>query len=160
LNANGGIGIAALDQVDESFPVLRELEEVVFLGDGFGDAAAGGAGRADGNVDKGFVGDAVLAGVGAEVDGAAGFEFAPEVLDAAFVAGFGGADVIVVGDAMRFQRLRKLAETSSAYACGDTPAASEARWTFWPCSSVPVRKKVSSPRRRWRRAMTSAAMVE
>ena len=159
-----GLGLdverAALDEVDEGELVVGEAEEVVFLGDGLGGAAAVGAGRADGDIDEGLVGDAVLAGVGAEVDGAAGFERAPEMLHAALVAGFGGADVkssLVMP--MRFQRFWKLAETSSANCCGGIPAAAAERCTFWPCSSVPVRKKVSSPSRRWRRAMTSAAMV-
>ena len=47
----------------------RELEEVVFFGDGFGGAAAIGAGVAGlGVVDVEFVEDAVLAGVAAFVD--------------------------------------------------------------------------------------------
>jgi len=39
------------------------------------------------------------------------------------------------------------------------PRAAAAFSTFWPCSSVPVRKYTSSPRMRWNRAITSASTV-
>ncbi len=76
-----------------------ELEEEVFFGDLFEEAAAVGAGGAYGGVDEGLVGDAVAAGVAGEVDEAAGVEGGEEVLDSALVLGVGGADVGVVGDA-------------------------------------------------------------
>ena len=47
----------------------------------------------------------------------------------------------------------------SASSRGVTPAASAASATGSPCSSVPVRKKTSSPRWRMCRAITSAAIV-
>ena len=40
---------------------------------------------------------------------------------------------------------------------GSMPAASAARWSFRPCSSVPVRWKTRSPRIRWYRATKSVA---
>ncbi len=63
-----GVGLVELEQL-----ALEggELEEVVFFADGLGDAAAIGAGSAGRHVDTRFVGDAVLAGVGALVDEAA-----------------------------------------------------------------------------------------
>ena len=60
-----GIALVELEQLALEG---RELEEVVLFADGFGDAAAVGAGRAGRNIDVGLVGDAVLAGVGAFVD--------------------------------------------------------------------------------------------
>ena len=48
----------------------------------------------------------------------------------------------------------------SASSCGATPSRSAASATGSPCSSVPVRKKTSSPRWRMWRASTSAAIVE
>ena len=53
---------------------------------------------------------------------------------------------------------RNSAEMPSVKVCGSTPAAAAACSTFWPCSSVPVRKKTSKPSRRLKRAITSAAM--
>ena len=47
----------------------------------------------------------------------------------------------------------------AAEANGVTPLASAACWILSPCSSVPVRKKTSSPRRRRQRAMASAIRV-
>ncbi len=85
---------------EEFFGEGGELEEVVFLGNGFGGAAAVGAGIAGfGVVDVEFVEDAVLAGVGAFID-VAGVEAAlEEPADGFVVAGFGGADEVVVLDA-------------------------------------------------------------
>ena len=48
----------------------------------------------------------------------------------------------------------------SASSCGVIPSRSAASATGSPCSSVPVRKKTSSPRWRMWRARTSAAIVE
>lgn len=45
---------------------------------------------------------------------------------------------------------------SSTNACGVTPRSAAACATFWPCSSIPVRKWTASPRSRWYRAITSA----
>ena len=59
---------------------------------------------------------------------------------------------------MRSAMSRKSAETRSTNACGSTPASWAARSTFWPCSSVPVRKNTSAPSRRCQRAITSAAI--
>ena len=89
-----GVGF---DQVEERELVVGEAEEVVFFGDGFGGAAAVGAGGAGGDVDEGFVGDAVGSGVGVEVDVAVLLEGGEELLDAALVGGIGGADELVVG---------------------------------------------------------------
>jgi hypothetical protein len=47
----------------------------------------------------------------------------------------------------------------SASACGSIPCACAASATGSPCSSVPVRKNTASPRWRWWRAITSAAIV-
>ena len=47
----------------------------------------------------------------------------------------------------------------SASSLGVTPSRSAAWATGSPCSSVPVRKKTSSPRWRWWRARMSAAIV-
>ena len=49
--------------------------------------------------------------------------------------------------------------TRSANSRGSTPAAAAVLTIFTPCSSVPVRKCVSSPLSRWYRATTSAATV-
>jgi hypothetical protein len=48
----------------------------------------------------------------------------------------------------RCTRSRKRAETRSQNSFGDMPAAAAAWATLAPCSSVPVKKKTSSPR--WR----------
>ena len=48
----------------------------------------------------------------------------------------------------------------SASSCGEIPSRSAAGSIGSPCSSVPVRKKTSSPRWRMWRASTSAAIVE
>ena len=69
----GGDGDAVgLDEVEEGVLEGGEFEEEVFFGDLFEEAAAVGAGGAYGGVDEGFVGDAVGAGVGGEVDEAVG----------------------------------------------------------------------------------------
>ena len=47
----------------------------------------------------------------------------------------------------------------SAHSCGDTPLAVALFSTFTPCSSVPVRKKVSRPRSRMARAQVSQSVV-
>ena len=53
---------------------------------------------------------------------------------------------------------RKSAEIRSVKACGSSPASAAAFSTFWPCSSVPVRKNTSNPSSRFQRAITSAAI--
>ena len=53
---------------------------------------------------------------------------------------------------------RKSAEMPSVNVCGSIPASAAAFSTFWPCSSVPVRKKTSNPSSRLNRAITSVAM--
>ena len=147
-----------LDEVDELGLVVGEAEEVVFFGDGFGGLAVGadGAGRA---FDEHLFADAVLAGVGAEVDGAAVVRGLRRVSGRRACGGVGGADVVVVGDAHALPEVAEGGGDLVGELLGGMPAAAAERSIFWPCSSVPVRKKVSSPRRRWRRAMTSAAMV-
>ena len=80
-----------------------------------------GQGAPGGDVDVGFVRNAVLAGVGALVDEAPIAERGEEVLDAALVAVFGGADEVVVGEAQRSQRPRNSAEMAVANSCGVQP---------------------------------------
>ena len=53
---------------------------------------------------------------------------------------------------------RKAAEFSSARDWGGMPRFSADCSTLRPCSSVPVRKKTSRPRLRWKRAYTSATV--
>ncbi len=89
---------AAFDEVDELALVAGEAEEIVFFGDGFGGLAVWADG-AWGAFDEHLLAYGVLAGVGAEVDGVAVAEELEELLDALDVAGLGGADVVVVGDA-------------------------------------------------------------
>ncbi len=55
--------------------------------------------------------------------------------------------------------VRNWAETSSAYSCGVRPWVVAAFWMFSPCSSVPVRKNVSSPLSLWKRVTTSTRIV-
>eukprot|EP00966_Prymnesium_polylepis_P180777 4186895-Prymnesium_polylepis.2 len=50
---------------------------------------------------------------------------------------------------------RNVSDTRSAKACGVSPAALADCSTFWPCSSVPVRKCTSWPSSRLKRATTS-----
>ncbi len=47
----------------------------------------------------------------------------------------------------------------SVHSAAVSPCSSAARATFWPCSSVPVRKKTWSPIRRCQRARASALTV-
>ncbi len=159
-----GLGLdaefAGFNEVDDLGLEGGEAEVEIFFGDSLGGLAVGadGSGRA---FNEHLLADGVLAGVGVEVDVAARVELGEELLDALDVARFGGADVVVIGDAHALPEQRNWAETSSVNCCGVIPAAWAERCTFWPCSSVPVRSHtLSSPRRRrWRRAMTSAAMV-
>ena len=90
---------AGFDEVDEGLLEGGEAEEEVFFGNFFEEAAAVGAGGADGGVNEGFVGDAVGTGVGGEIDVATVVEFGEELLGALLVMGGGGADEVVVGDA-------------------------------------------------------------
>ena len=53
-----------------------------------------------------------------------------------------------------------LTQISSTYACGETPFSAALRSIFWPCSSRPVRKNVSYPCRRLKRARVSVAVVQ
>ncbi len=55
--------------------------------------------------------------------------------------------------------LRNSAEFSSASACGVMPRSFALFSTFWPCSSVPVRKNTSRPSSRIARAQTSQSVV-
>ncbi len=87
-----------LDEVEQRALVVGQAEEEVFFGDGFGGAAVGADG-ARGAFYEHFLADGVLAGVGAEVDGAAAVEVGEEFLGAALVGGVGGADVAVVRQA-------------------------------------------------------------
>jgi len=77
----------------------REFEEIVFLVDCLRDASAVRAGRTRRNIDERFVGDTVLAGVGALVDISAVLQQREELRDSALVARLGGADKVVVGEA-------------------------------------------------------------
>ncbi len=77
---------AGFDEVDEGELVGGEAEEVVLFGDGFGGRPHRGSVVPGGPSTKAFVRDAVLAGVGAEIDVAAVFEDLEELLDAALVA--------------------------------------------------------------------------
>ena len=74
-------------QFDQRLLKLAQLEEEVLFGDGLEQAAAVRAGRARGRIDEGFVGDAVGAGVGVEVDVAALVERREELLHAALWRG-------------------------------------------------------------------------
>ena len=89
-----GIGLVELQQLALEG---RQLEEVVLLADGLGDAPAIGAGRSGRHVNLRLVRHAVLAGVGALVDESAIAQRGEEVLHAALVPLFRGADEIVVG---------------------------------------------------------------
>ena len=60
---------------------------------------------------------------------------------------------------MRGSRARKRSALRSASSLGVTPSRSAAWATGSPCSSVPVRKKTSSPRWRMCRARMSAPIV-
>ena len=77
----------------------RQLEKVVLLAHRFGQPPAVGAVGAGRAVHVCLVGDAVLAGVRALVDEAAIAQGGEELLHAALVAVFRGADEVVVGDA-------------------------------------------------------------
>ena len=60
----------------------------------------------------------------------------------------GRPDEIVVGDIERRQQIAKLLRHLVGKRVSLSPAFWAARSTFWPCSSVPVRKNTSSPIRR------------
>ena len=66
-----------------------------------------------------------------------------------------GAVVKFMADA----RSRNRVETSSVKACGSMPLSRAAFSTFWPCSSVPVKKRTSRPSSRMKRASASQASV-
>ena len=142
--------------------VARQLEEVVLLGDVLDRPAVDRAVAVDELV-LGVVRlarDAVEAFVGAELDVARVVDRLQELLHRLVVARLGRADEVVVGDVERVPRVaeapRGLVDELPA---GVMPRASAARCTFRPCSSVPVRKKTSSPNRRRQRVSTSPATV-
>jgi len=58
-----------------------------------------------------------------------------------------------------FQVSSNRGATWSTSSRGVRPRLLAASSTFWPCSSVPVRNRVSSPRMRWNRASESATSV-
>ena len=76
-----------------------ELEKVILFADGFSDATAIGAGRARWHIDPRLIGHAVLASVRAFVDESAIAESGEKLLHSTLVAGLGGADEVVVGEA-------------------------------------------------------------
>ena len=83
-----------------------------------------------------------------------------ELLDGPVVAGLGGADEVVVGDVeLGPGRRRTGGPAGRSTPAGSSACSSAARATFWPCSSVPVRKKTSSPISRCQRARASALTV-
>jgi len=92
-----------------------------------------------------FIRHAVLASVCSLIDVAVVANLAKQFLNALFVA----VSVVRMKSSfempIRFHSCRNSAEISSAYCCGVFPAACAARSIFCPCSSVPVRKKVSAP---------------
>ncbi len=137
------------------------MKKVIFFADGLSDAAAVRTRRAGSDVDPRFIGDAILAGVGAFVDEALVAQGGEEVLDAALVARFGGADEVVVGEAESVPQTAELAGDGRwRTPAGVRPASAAERSIFCPCSSVPVRNQVSMPSALLRRAMASHTMVE
>ena len=85
-----------------------ELEEVVLLADCLGDATTLRAGRAGRDLDVGLIGDAVLAAPGGLIEKAALLEHVPQLMHAALVALFRGADEVVVGEAHAVPQAAKL----------------------------------------------------
>ena len=102
---------------------------------------------------------AVLALVDVELDVAGVVTALQQLGHTDLVAFLGGADEVVVGDAEAVPRLLVERGDLVDELLGLLPAASAWSATFWPCSSVPVRKYTSSPRRRCQRASASAVMV-
>src|SRR5581483_1329373 len=86
----------------------RELEEIVLLAHRLGHAAAVGAWCAGRHIDPGLIRDAVLAGVRALVDKSSVPQSRKELLHAALVPLFGGADEVVVSEAQLVPQTAKL----------------------------------------------------
>ena len=107
-----------------------------------------------------LAGDAVQAAVGVLVDVAV-------VVDPC--RGTAGRPAWCRGSVVRMKSSLEMSRSAQAAAnrgpagrstpAGSRPCSSAARATFWPCSSVPVRKKTSSPIRRCQRARASALTV-
>ena len=91
---------------------------------------------------------AVPAAVAAAVDVAGLVDALEDALHLRLVLGVGGADEEVVVASSTPPRARKRSDSTSACSRGVRPSRSAERTTLPPCSSVPVRKKTSSPR--WR----------
>ena len=140
-----------LDVFDEPLLVFAHPEEIVGFDDRVDRAAAFGAVAVDQILfgEEPFAADAVPALVFGLVDFVAVEELLQDLLDDGLVARLGGADKVVVGD---FQALPQLLEADDGLVAlllrGD-PVGSAACCTFWPCSSVPVRKWVGTSSRRW-----------
>ena len=148
--------------VEQRLLELRELEEVVLLGDALDRAVVDRTQPVDELV-LGVIrltGDAVQALVGGQLDEAVVVDLLQERLDRGPVAVLGGADEVVVADVEQLSTPRGTAAlVTSAHSWGVTPRSSAARWILRPCSSVPVRNSTSSPWRRRQRARTSAWTV-
>ena len=146
---------------EQPIGVARQLEEVVLLDDVLDDGPVDRAVAVDELV-LGVVRlarHAVEAFVRAELDVAAVVDRLQELLHRGVVARLGRADEVVVGDVEAVPGVAEVARVSSTSSFGVTPCASAARWIFRPCSSVPVRKKTSSPQSRRQRVSTSPATV-
>jgi hypothetical protein len=108
-----------------------ELEEIVLLLNGFGDASADGAGRS-GRVVVGIelVKNAVLAGIGTLIDEAALLEQGEHGLHATLVLGAGGADELVIGDAETVPEGAELAADFVGELLGSFPGGSGGALNF------------------------------
>ena len=102
---------------------------------------------------------AVVALVGPLVDVAGVIDALQHLLDLRAVPRIGGADEEVVRRVDERRHGLNRSAFLSASSRGLMPSFSAASATGSPCSSVPVRKKTSSPRWRMCRASTSAAIV-
>src|SRR6185312_3988807 len=91
-----------LVMLQQTITERRQLEEVVFLGDGFGGASAIGTVVAGfGVVDVKLVEDAVLAGVAAFIDVPVGLASLEQPAHGLVMLRIGGADEVVVGNPER-----------------------------------------------------------
>ena len=141
----------------------RELEEpVLLLLAGQGDLVdRAGVVRADLGLGLEVrAAGAVPALVDALVDVAVVVDALDDLLHPLHVALVGGPDEEVVGRVDLGRHLLEAWREPVAELAGRDPSASACCATGSPCSSVPVRKKTSSPRWRWCRARMSAAIVE
>ena len=85
-----------------------------------------------------------------EVDLARVVDLLQDLLNDALVVRIGGADESIEREPELFPGgAERAAEYLSAICCGDTPCCAAISAILSPCSSVPVRKKVSSPASRW-----------